>query len=246
MDIKIYKQDDRMLVQLSGRVVLDECDRLKSTVVPQISAEISHVNLDLSKVDFIDSAGLGVLVAMKVSSNKSRASLVLISPSKGVNDILLVSKLDSIFDIKTASEAEEVRKELDKPENLVSEKAMAAAGAAAGGSSYQSPPAQRPSGSDQTQGGTPKEQIDRLCKAAVDFMRQRDYDSAADCYLKTLKIDKDYMPALNNLGIVYEKKPEWHDKAVEQWNRVMELSEQRGDQKHVERAQKHLSKLQTG
>ena len=59
MEIRIYSSKDKLLVQLAGRVVLDECDRLKSAVVPRIAPGIGQVVLDLGKVDFIDSAGLG-------------------------------------------------------------------------------------------------------------------------------------------------------------------------------------------
>ena len=51
--------------------------------------------------------------------------------------------------------------------------------------------------------------------------------------------------ARNNLAIVYEKKPEWRDLAIEQWQQLMELCERNNDEKHVERARKHLAVLQT-
>ncbi len=241
MDIRIFQKDDLMLVQLRGRVVLDECDRLKAAVVPRITSETSQVNLDLSRVDFIDSAGLGVLVGMKVSSNKNRAALTLVSPSKGVSDILLVSKLDSIFEIKTGKEAEQVVKALSDEANLLSGDPVPPAGAQGGGQGFQSPPS---ASAVTASGASSRDQIERLCNSARDHLKLRDYEAAADCYQKVLEIDAEYLPALNNLGIIFEKKPEWRDRAVAQWERVRELSEQRGDQKHLERALKHLSSLQ--
>ncbi len=243
MDIRIFQKADRMLVQLRGRVVLDECDRLKAAVVPRITSEVSQVNLDLSRVDFIDSAGLGVLVGMKVSSNKNRAALTLVSPSKGVSDILLVSKLDSIFEIKTGKEAEAVVEDLANEANLLSGEPAAGSPASPGaGQGFQSPPSSASAAT--VSGGNSREQIERLCNSAREHLKMRDYDSAAECYQKVLEVDAEYLPALNNLGIIYEKKPEWRDRALKQWERVRDLSEQRGDQKHLERAQKHLAALQ--
>ncbi|MBI5155381.1 tetratricopeptide repeat protein [Candidatus Poribacteria bacterium] len=243
MDIRIYQNNDKMLVQLSGRVVLDECDRLKGAVVPRIVPGVSQVNLDLSHVDFIDSAGLGVLVGMKVSSNKSRARLALISPSKGVSDILLVSKLDSIFDIMTGAEGDAIVASLARENFLVTGEQSAQAPAASQ-PGFQAPPAPATApvgGTDR--GMSAKDQIDQLCKNAVEYMRRRDYDQAAECYRKAIEIDPNYLPAHNNLGIVYEKKPQWNDLAIKQWERVLKLSKSRGDMKHVERAQKHLDDL---
>lgn len=116
MDIKIYEASGKVLVRLKGRIVLDECDRLKSTITTVINPEVTNLNLDLSGVDFIDSAGLGALVGVKVTSNKHRTRLALINPSRGVSDILMVSKLDSIFDILTGSEAEELLRSLAQPQ----------------------------------------------------------------------------------------------------------------------------------
>jgi len=243
MEIRIYQDRDKMLVQLSGRVVLDECDRLKGAVVPRIVPGLAQVNLDLSRVDFIDSAGLGVLVGMKVSSNKSRARLALIAPSKGVSDILLVSKLDSIFDIVTGSEAEAVIRALGKPEFAASGDEQTSPPSASSAPTFQAPPAPSTQGADA--GMAPKDQIDQHCKNAVEYMRMRDYERAVECYKKALQIDPNYLPAHNNLAIVYEKKPQWNDLAIQAWEKVLELSQSRGDQKHIERAQKHLATLQS-
>ncbi|MCX6999491.1 MAG: hypothetical protein NT106_04230, partial [Candidatus Sumerlaeota bacterium] len=65
------------------------------------------------------SAGLGVLVGLKMTSNKNKARMVLVTPSSTVNDILLVSKLHSIFDIMTGSDADILRKTLVVKGNLI-------------------------------------------------------------------------------------------------------------------------------
>lgn len=251
MDIRIYRAEGSLLVQLSGRIVLDVCDRLKSTIVPRISKEVTQVSLDLSKVEFIDSAGLGLLVGMKVSSNKNRARLALIAPSKNVNEILMVSKLDSIFDIVTGRDAETLRTTLAQPEFLIEGEGAPAekpAAAAPKGPSFQAPPpmATASSAPPKPQGAAAgnKERIEQLCKNAIDYMRQGDYDRAAEAYLGALEIDPNYLTAYNNLAIVYEKKPQWLDKAIAAWEKVLALSEAAGDAKHSERAQKHLQALQ--
>ncbi|MGF1573912.1 MAG: anti-sigma factor antagonist [Sumerlaeia bacterium] len=243
MDIQVYQQADQLLIRISGRIVLDECDRLKSSIVPRINANSKQVYLDLSGVDFIDSAGLGVLVGMKVSSNKNHARMAVLSPSKEVSDILMVSKLDSIFDILTGQDSNQIVSALSKESNLQAAN-IPGNQSQSNIPTFQAPPSA--SGPSPTDRGLSDEKstIDRLCKEAVVYMKQRDYESAAECYRKALQIDPNHLPALNNLGIVYEKNPQWHPKAIIQWERVLELSRQSGDQKHLERAQKHLQELQ--
>jgi anti-anti-sigma factor len=278
MELQVYKVNTDLYFRISGRIVLDECDRLKANTVPLIDKSTGQVHLDLSDVEFIDSAGLGVLVGLKMTANKSKARLVLISPSKGVNDILYVSKLESIFDIVTGNEAEGIRAGVAMPSNLIksirSEESPAPAearqssesgrktgsgrrskasfairsGQSPAGGEVQEPAAagsvpKTGAGEEPDEAGSLQDRVDQHCREAVDFMRQGDYDRAAEAYLHAIELDPDYLPALNNLAIVYEKKPAWHDKAVEQWEQVLKLSERMGDQKHIDRASKHLANL---
>jgi anti-sigma B factor antagonist len=252
MDIKLYESNGNLLARLSGRLVLDECDRLKSTIVPAVVPGTARVSLDLSGVEFIDSAGLGALVGIKVSSNKHKARLALVNPSRNVSDILMVSKLDSIFDIVTGPDAEELIRSLAQPQfekvpggsappppQMGRGPAMPVMPTSAPASATAAFP---PGGGQQQL--SPKERIDQLCKDAVEHMRRADYESAAKCYQGAIDINPDYLPAHNNLAIVYEKLPQWNDKAIKAWQRVLELSERSKDEKHIDRAKKHLQNLQ--
>lgn len=244
MNIKIYQSRGNMLVQLAGRFVLDECERIKTSIIPRITREVSQINLDLSQVAFIDSAGLGVLVLLKTTGNKNRSRLALVGPSKGVSDILMVSKLDSIFDIITGSEAQSLISALARPEYQVGDSQPGAESMMSATSTrVPAMPEAAPRAMESSEGLTPKEQVDQLCKLGMDHMRQGDYEAAAEAYVKAVEIDPEYLTAHNNLAIVYEKKPIWQEKAVKQWERVLEISESRGDQKHIDRAKKHLNNL---
>lgn len=244
LDVNLYEANGAALVVLTGRVVLDECDRLKAQIIPVIQPNVKQVNLDLSAVEFIDSAGLGALVGIKVTANKHRTRLALLNPSKEVSNILMVSKLDSIFDILTGTEAEEVAQALAKPENERPPTPGSAAQPRAAAMPTMPSAAAVPSTPGPATGESPGEQIDSLCRQAVEFMKGGNYDGAAQAYSKVLEINPNYVPALNNLAIVCEKRPEWHDQAVIHWKKVLEISERTNDQKHIDRANKHLKYLQ--
>lgn len=247
MELRIFEAAGNVLLKIRGRIILDETDRLKSSIMGLISPQTQRINLDLAEVDFIDSAGLGALVGIKVTANKHRARLALLNPSRGVSDILMVSKLDSIFDILTGPEAEQVIAQLAQAANE-----RQPAGAAAAPSSRGPAMPSMPAAQQARPGAAPgafdpdsaKERIDRLCRDAVEFMKRGDYESAAEAYAQALQINPDYLPAHNNLAIVYEKRPHWHQKAIEQWKKVLDISSRNNDTKHMERAQKHLQNLQ--
>ncbi len=291
MELEIYQLRSDVYIVLRGRIVLEECERLKNNCMPLMRKGVDQVYLDLSKVEYIDSAGLGVLVGFKMTASKNRARIVLIQPSRPVADILYISKLDGIFDILTGAEADLLKAQMVQPANrigapVVDKFAAAAAAELPTGSApavprvgvgisprpepsvpprfgVTEPKAPQPEGqplkpfaasvrseaepeafaSLDTAVRTQKEMIEEHCRKAVEYMKVGNYDMAVLEYEKALRIDPEYLPALNNLAIVYEKQPSWIPKAIEQWEIVLRVSQQRGDQKHMDRAKRHLANL---
>lgn len=52
---------------------------------------------DLSKLDHINSSGLGVLITLLTKARKKDGELYLVNPSGHVRNLLLITKLNSIF-----------------------------------------------------------------------------------------------------------------------------------------------------
>lgn len=61
--------------------------------------EHGTVRLDLRRVEFIDSSGLGVLVALTASARDGGGDLVLVAPSRSVVRLLQISGLDGHFTV---------------------------------------------------------------------------------------------------------------------------------------------------
>ena len=111
MDIKIEER-------LSGRVtVLDIVGRLSADVAAQhlkdkinslISQQRTHVVLNLKNVTYIDSAGLGQLVASYGSIMKADGALKLLNLGSRHHDLLSITRLVTLFETFD-SEAEAVR-----------------------------------------------------------------------------------------------------------------------------------------
>jgi len=116
VQLDLYRNNDLLMIKVAGRVVLDDCERFKSSTMPLIQPGLKKVAVEMSQVEFIDSAGLGVLVGLKMTSNKAKAKLSIISPSQAVGDILYVSKLDGIFEVVTGQPAELLRGEVMQAE----------------------------------------------------------------------------------------------------------------------------------
>jgi anti-sigma B factor antagonist len=89
------------IVDLNGRITLgDETGRLRETVHQLIDAGTKKIILNLTHVDYIDSSGVGELVSGFTAVRNSGGELKLYGLSKKVRDILNVTKLYTVFDIK--------------------------------------------------------------------------------------------------------------------------------------------------
>jgi anti-sigma B factor antagonist len=89
------------IVDSNGRITLgDETGQLRDTVRKLIAEGKKKIVLNLEHVDYIDSSGVGELVSSFTTVRNSGGELKLLSLSKKVHDILQVTKLYTVFDIK--------------------------------------------------------------------------------------------------------------------------------------------------
>jgi anti-sigma B factor antagonist len=89
------------IVDINGRITLgDETQRLRDTVRNLIAEGKKKIVLNLAQVDFIDSSGVGELVSSFTAVRNAGGDLKLLSLTKKVHDVLNVTKLYTVFDIK--------------------------------------------------------------------------------------------------------------------------------------------------
>ncbi|MCU1301349.1 MAG: anti-anti-sigma factor family protein [Candidatus Sulfotelmatobacter sp.] len=89
------------IVDINGRITLgDETGRLRETIHQLIAAGKKKIILNLARVDYIDSSGVGELVSSFTTVRNAGGELKLLSLAKKVQDILHVTKLYTVFDIK--------------------------------------------------------------------------------------------------------------------------------------------------
>jgi anti-sigma B factor antagonist len=89
------------IVDINGRITLgDETGLLRDTIRQLIAADKKKIVLNLAHVDYIDSSGVGELVSGFTTVRNSGGELKLLGLSKKVRDILNVTKLYTVFDVK--------------------------------------------------------------------------------------------------------------------------------------------------
>ena len=88
------------IATFSGKLALDDgCLLLRETIRAFLDGGQSRILLNLERLDFLDSAGLGELVRTHVAVRSRGGQLTLINPSPNVRHLLHITKVDHVFDI---------------------------------------------------------------------------------------------------------------------------------------------------
>jgi anti-sigma B factor antagonist len=89
------------IVDLSGRITLGEASVVVRDVINDLMGKgKKKILLNLGKVDYIDSSGIGVLVSGFSTVRSQGGELKLVNLSKRIRDLLHITKLYSLFDVK--------------------------------------------------------------------------------------------------------------------------------------------------
>ena len=88
------------VLMLAGRVTLgDESSQLRTKLKELLGKGKTRLVLDLAEVSYIDSAGLGTLVAGFTSAQNQGANLKLANLTKRFKEQLNITKLVTVFDV---------------------------------------------------------------------------------------------------------------------------------------------------
>ncbi|MEL6190849.1 MAG: STAS domain-containing protein [Bacteroidota bacterium] len=90
---------------LSGNLI-GEADGIAMTESFSEKLELGyeHFVIDLSDLQHINSSGLGVLITLLTKARKKGGELMLANPSSYIKNLLLITKLNTIFDIHASTE----------------------------------------------------------------------------------------------------------------------------------------------
>ncbi len=103
MSLKIATRevDGVSIVDATGRITLGkETGMLRDTVRNLVGEGKKKILLNLADIDYIDSTGVGELVGSFTTVRNSGGELKLLNLSQKVRDVLHVTKLYTVFDIK--------------------------------------------------------------------------------------------------------------------------------------------------
>ncbi len=101
MKTSTRQMDGVTIVDLSGRITLGEGSVvLRDTIRDLVGKGQKKILLNLGDVTYIDSSGIGELVSAFTTVRNQGGELKLLNLTKKVHDLLQITKLYTVFDVK--------------------------------------------------------------------------------------------------------------------------------------------------
>lgn len=101
MKVATRQVDGVTILDLSGRITLGEGSvTLRDTVHDALAKGSKRIILNLGEINYIDSSGIGELVSAYTSVKNAGGDLKLLNLTRKVHDLLQITKLYTVFDIK--------------------------------------------------------------------------------------------------------------------------------------------------
>jgi len=92
--------DQQVLLRLSGRMYVEEAVQLRDSLSGYIEKGHRTFIIDLSDVDYIDSSGLGMLVAIHKKALQKGGSVIIKGINGLVKELFELTRLTQVFEIQ--------------------------------------------------------------------------------------------------------------------------------------------------
>lgn len=99
MDISTRINGEVAIIDLQGRLDLTSANQLKDASRQYFQKDNCKLILNMDKVDFINSSGLGALVSILKEVRNHKGELKISNMAEYVREIFDITQLSSIFDI---------------------------------------------------------------------------------------------------------------------------------------------------
>ncbi len=105
LDATTSKVEGVTVVYLSGAILFGEESASLRILVKDLLNKTSQIVLDLGDVTYIDSGGLGTLVALYASARKLGGDVRLARVGRRANEVLQMTKLVTLFEVFDKTES---------------------------------------------------------------------------------------------------------------------------------------------
>jgi anti-sigma B factor antagonist len=99
LDLKVRRQGDHAVLEVAGEIDVYTAPKLREKLIELVNEGSYHLVVDLERVDFLDSTGLGVLVGGLKRVRNHDGSLALVCTQEKILKIFRITGLTRVFPI---------------------------------------------------------------------------------------------------------------------------------------------------
>jgi len=102
LSIKKYfsNEDNIWNLEVVGEIDIYTSPDLRETLKEILDEKLVDIKIDCSKLDYIDSTGLGVLIGILKKLRNENKNIIIVNPKENISKLLKITGLDKIFVIK--------------------------------------------------------------------------------------------------------------------------------------------------
>jgi anti-sigma B factor antagonist len=105
LDLNVRKEGDSAVLEVGGEIDVYTAPKLREKLIELVSDGSYHLVVDLEKVEFLDSTGLGVLVGGLKRVRSHDGSLRLVCTQDKILKIFRITGLTKVFSIHPTVQA---------------------------------------------------------------------------------------------------------------------------------------------
>jgi anti-sigma B factor antagonist len=106
MDLKVEIDSNLIFIKMGGSLVASSCDQVRQQVQKLVEKRYTYIVFDMSRVDFVDSSGLGVCIATARELTACSGRLVCFGLRENVKKLFAMTRADQKIVLKeTRAEA---------------------------------------------------------------------------------------------------------------------------------------------
>ncbi|WCL48386.1 STAS domain-containing protein [Leptospira sp. GIMC2001] len=99
MELKLSQLGNIKIIEISGKYDIESTEEFENIFNKQLESKPKYIAVDMSKLDYIDSSGIGSLIKCLNSLKSKNGKLLLIGMKPMIQNVFKLAKLDMFFEI---------------------------------------------------------------------------------------------------------------------------------------------------
>lgn len=100
MDVTCHTEGQEAKVAIKGRFTFQDHTKFREMIAKVIGADMQRLSIDLGQVEFIDSAGLGMLLLVREEMRGKSRDVVLLRAQGQVKRMFDIARFDTLFTLE--------------------------------------------------------------------------------------------------------------------------------------------------